>query len=391
MVAVGAFLLAVSYSISTSAREFTQKQQKAEETKSVLQANANANVDVDVDVKGAVLLNETSTTPPFRIWLFPPEEDIISRKIIDNGVYETEEVEFFNLVAQSNRTNSIGPLWVVDIGANVGFHTLYTAAIGMHVIAWEPSPDTATLLRKSVHANGFHSIVHVVQAAAGEEDGFGRLVRYPGSAGMTILQLYDGGSGSEHDGGKHRVMDSAHALPFHVENVVGDNIPILRPEHVLTKIIDGDHDDTDTNTNTSISLNGTLRLLKVDAEGHELHALRGIDLKRFPFQYLTFEFFPELLWKAGNTDPLALLLYVAYFGYRCSTDPSMVVLNNNDTVATATAATATDESTTGILKIPQDFRAWYSNHAEPSYNKDEGYHINLYCSRNPCLDQYTSS
>ena len=84
---------------------------------------------------------------------------------------QTEEVDFFNLIDQSNRMNSIGALLVVDIGANIGFHTLHTTAIGTHVIAWEPSPNMATLLCKSVHVNGFQLVVKVVQAAVGEEDG----------------------------------------------------------------------------------------------------------------------------------------------------------------------------------------------------------------------------
>ena len=41
--------------------------------------------------------------------------------------------------------------------------------------------------------------------------------------------------------------------------------------------------------------------------------------------FLAFEFFPELLQKAGKMDPLDLLLYVASFGYDCATHPSSLL------------------------------------------------------------------
>ena len=109
---------------------------------------------------------------------------------------------------------------------------------------------------------------------------FGCLVRHPDSPGMTILQR-DGDSSS---------------LPFGVKNFIGGEIELVRPSSVILDIVGGKRED--------------LRLLKVDAEGHELHSFRGADLHTFTFEYLTFEFFPELLIKAGNTNPLELLLYI---------------------------------------------------------------------------------
>ena len=73
-------------------------------------------------------------------------------------------------------------------------------------------------------------------------------------------------------------------------------IELVRPSSVILDIVGGKRED--------------MRLLKVDAEGHELHSFRGADLHTFTFEYLTFEFFPELLIKAGNTNLLELLLYI---------------------------------------------------------------------------------
>jgi len=34
--------------------------------------------------------------------------------------------------------------------------------------------------------------------------------------------------------------------------------------------------------------------LKIDVKGFEYRALQGLDLKKYPVEYLTFEFFPAL-------------------------------------------------------------------------------------------------
>lgn len=61
-----------------------------------------------------------------------------------------------------------------DIGANLGSCSLQMAREGFAVLALEPSPATAALLRASVLRNGLESRIEVVQAAAGR-GGVGRL------------------------------------------------------------------------------------------------------------------------------------------------------------------------------------------------------------------------
>ena len=67
-----------------------------------------------------------------------------------------------------------------------------------------------------------------------------------------------------------------------------------------------------------------LWILKVDVEGMELQAFKGLDLKMYPFRYLTFEFFPVMLRESGEIDPLELLLYIRNeMGYKCNIDGAM--------------------------------------------------------------------
>ena len=119
---------------------------------------------------------------------------------------------------------------------------------------------------------------------------------------------------------------------------------------------------------------GVPLLLKVDAEGHELHALRGVNLDLFPFRFLTFEFFPELLSGAGGTDPLELPRFNSSSG--CVAPPSRPWPWWGRTAAVAAPASAAPMDT------EDDFRSWYEDHVAPSHAAaDPGYHANLFFQR----------
>ncbi len=57
----------------------------------------------------------------------------------------------------------------LDVGANVGTYSVFCAALGAQVIAFEPAPDTAALLRENVALNGMS--IEVIEAAVGAEHG----------------------------------------------------------------------------------------------------------------------------------------------------------------------------------------------------------------------------
>lgn len=76
---------------------------------------------------------------------------------------------------------------VVDTGANIGSCTILWASMGAHVVAFEPLPSNAALLRASVRNNGLESQVSVIQSAAadkatkrrlqvGDDDALGRIL-----------------------------------------------------------------------------------------------------------------------------------------------------------------------------------------------------------------------
>ena len=65
----------------------------------------------------------------------------------------------------------------VDVGANVGYHSLFAAQLGAHVVAVEPVPWTLELLRANVWRHG--ADVEVVEAAASDAPGTVRIAIDP--------------------------------------------------------------------------------------------------------------------------------------------------------------------------------------------------------------------
>jgi FkbM family methyltransferase len=100
---------------------------------------------------GAVVIT-TTTTPPFQLAVYS-HDDIVSNRIRSDGVWEAAvltEVRT-NLV---QRGELFKPMVFVDIGANVGFFTIYAASLGAHVIAFEPLKQNVELIKVSACING---------------------------------------------------------------------------------------------------------------------------------------------------------------------------------------------------------------------------------------------
>lgn len=100
--------------------------------------------------------------------VFPaPSDDHVGRLSAAGKCYE------FNLLQDLASRIPRGAL-VVDVGAHMGVHTTWLAAIcGCCVVALEPRPDMFEKLRANVEANGLE--VTLIQAAAGREAGRGTM------------------------------------------------------------------------------------------------------------------------------------------------------------------------------------------------------------------------
>lgn len=85
----------------------------------------------------------------------------------------------------------VGPgMQVVDVGANFGYYSLLMGDLigaGGRLLAVEPNPPAAEMLRKTLELNGFATRSTVIAAAAGAVDGVGRLLVPEGEPKNAML------------------------------------------------------------------------------------------------------------------------------------------------------------------------------------------------------------
>jgi len=87
---------------------------------------------------------------------------------------------------------------VVDVGANVGTHTLaFAHAVGEQgmVLSIEPQEETFALLRHNVTMNNVHTRVHLLRAAAGKERSKTNVPRITSTARQNLGAVAPGASG----------------------------------------------------------------------------------------------------------------------------------------------------------------------------------------------------
>ena len=196
-----------------------------------------------------------------------PSDTVIADRLIRSGTWEPFETEVF--LEQVSRTAGI----VVDIGANIGYYTLLAARRGAAVVAFEPDPENAALLRKNVRENGFEASVEVVQKAVWDRTGSERLYTSPDNRG------------------DHRLYSSGDDR----ESLVCDTVRL---------------DDFFGSRDTPIGL------VKIDAQGAEGRVLKGMrrTLERNRSAALLIEFSPNLLALLGD-DPDEGLADLARHGF----------------------------------------------------------------------------
>lgn len=266
-------------------------------------ARDETKAEVLVESGRAVQASIKSRDPPmdFSMLVFPPTVDhYITKKLKSSPVTYEKEVSLFirDVFEELAQQHTSTVFWAADLGANVGFHTLYMASLGASVIALEPAPDTFNLLRGSLDLNPtLRKFITLLQCGASDIYSTGTFARHSDSPGMTTLAAtkdlpWDFYSVSE-------------ALLQPAEQIFAQyGLPVKSSKNELDLV-----------------------LLKMDVEGHELRAFRGVNLDRYPFQYIIFEFFPLLI-KATGDDPVDLLQYILSKGYQCSQKWSIVKDNN---------------------------------------------------------------
>ncbi len=195
-----------------------------------------------------------------------PPDDYLGLRL--TGVYEPEVTAFFRRSARPGDT-------ALDLGAHVGYFTLLLAKLvgpRGRVVAFEPHPENFALLSKNVRENGYGN-VSLYQAAVAERSGRGWLLSEPSSSFC------------------HR-LGQAPTDPSAIE--------------VDTVALDEE----------LAGLAGTIRWVKMDVEGAEVAALRGMErvIQSSRPLSLVVELFPRALARSGSS-PQELLQFLDERGF----------------------------------------------------------------------------
>ena len=186
---------------------------------------------------------------------------------------------------------------VVDVGANIGLHTLNMAKIVGNtgqVFAFEPDPSNFEILKKNVKINNYKNII-LEQKAVGDKHGR-----------TTLYQ-------SDHPG-KHRIFPQTEQAKSQVQVELTN----------LDNYFDSDMIDK-------------INFIKIDVEGLEFSVLKGMKniLKNSKKIKILFEFMPENTMEVGFT-PIELLNYLTSNNFKlyCMDDKTKKLLHvsNNEEI-----------------------------------------------------------
>ena len=203
------------------------------------------------------------------------------------GSYEEETTKLFTEIVRDGMT-------VLDIGANIGYYSLLAGRqVGVkgRVFAFEPYHETFSLLQKNIEANGFNNVIPLEKAASNQ---------------CGKQKLFLGSDPGEHSLGGD---DSYKSVEVDVTTV----------------------DEFVREQNISVDL------VKMDAEGAEMHVLEGMaeTISKNPHMKIITEFGPELL-ERNNCSPLAFLERLISYGFRLyavNDDKHTRLLINPDTMS----------------------------------------------------------
>ncbi len=182
-------------------------------------------------------------------------DDLDSLGLLANREYEPYETSLLVSLVTPHST-------VVDIGANIGYHTVqFARAAGPRgrVYAFEPDPDNLRMLRHNIRTNRLDNVV-VIPKAASDVSG--------------TLTLYH----SAENRGDHRVYDSGDAR----ESI---SIDAAAPDDVLCE------------------MTGPVSVIKLDIQGAEPRAVAGMQrfLGGHPEAWIATELWPVGLSRSGSS------------------------------------------------------------------------------------------
>jgi FkbM family methyltransferase len=221
----------------------------------------------DLILKPALkLLNRNQKNAPCTFWTMP--YDSICQAIILNGFYERELLE--GMCALVKDKNGIA----LDIGANIGNHSLFFSKHFNAVIAFEPVPNNCLLLKANLFLNQNQNINLIEKALSDTNTKMGIDKGNSKNTNNTISELHK--------------KDEDAANQIMVDVVVGDA-------------------ELET-----LNLNQKITMIKIDVEGHEPFVVAGLRKTISTHQ-------PIICWEAFSKDEAektkSLLMEMGYSNF----------------------------------------------------------------------------
>jgi len=221
------------------------------------------------DKKDVLLLEDGGVH--YNIYLPGKDIDYIQKKIYNDKI--PYEIDMLNDIKY--RLQNISEPLVLDIGANIGNHTLFLAANNILVKAFEVNIDLYNIMNKSIEINNFKSRV----------------------------ESYNIGISDEHGVAKFSNKNE--------ENLGGQSLKIGEGDIKLKPI-------------KSITINRRVSAIKIDVEGMEINVIKGaldlinkdkpllyieaINLNEFKRIYLEMEKLSYVYWETFNATPTHLFI-----------------------------------------------------------------------------------
>ncbi len=199
--------------------------------------------------------------------------NVVTTNYIDAWIYYAGDYESF--VKKYFKTHIKPGDTVLDVGANIGFHTLYLAELvgaSGKVIAVEPMPVNFKALEKNIALNNFNQIITINSALSSKNE---------------TINIYL--NPTQHNPGAYNLFEEGE-------------------KNTLINCVKGD------DLLTELSVN-KVALIKIDVEGFEFEVLKGLYqtiLKDKPV--IIFEYDRNYQLK-NNQDPAALFSYLINLNY----------------------------------------------------------------------------
>lgn len=207
--------------------------------------------------------------PEFKMYV-SADDDFVGGSILRERAYEPHIASLF-------RQYLCPGMNVLDIGANMGYFSLFAASLvgpEGRVYSWEPSSENVKLLCASRLQNRFSNI-EVIQAAAASQPGV-----------LTYFPNFSNGV----------VAGMSEARPENLASA--QTVMALRIDDYLPA-------------------NATIGFIKIDVEGYEYEALKGaLNTIRRSLPVIVSEFSPKLLQAASGISGRDFLQFFVDLGYR---------------------------------------------------------------------------